>query len=234
MRKRLFALSLLAGLACAAVMLEPSAYCQEQTLWQIGRFDQSSEDFGVSFGFGPLTSAPTDPVYRVGQSDWKKDWVGFQPGSANALAGGREHPFTVIFSLDAPPRGLYKLTIGLLPYMPRRPNLSVKVNGKYGHGYAVARKELSSMAWVFESHFYRDPVMPGTMMIEGLLQLAGFCGAYAGGRGRGRAARIDDIRFLAEVTPADKEIFYRVDVRKCNPEHTLVVAEGKVTACGTD
>jgi len=109
-----------------------------------------------------------------------------------------------------------------------------KTNGKYGHGYAIARKSLSSIAWVFESHFYRDPVMPGTMMIEGLLQLAGFCGAYAGGRGKERAARVDDIRFLAEVTPADKEILYRVDIRKCNAEHTLLVAEGKVTARGTD
>jgi 3-hydroxyacyl-[acyl-carrier protein] dehydratase / trans-2-decenoyl-[acyl-carrier protein] isomerase len=90
------------------------------------------------------------------------------------------------------------------------------------------------MSWVFDSHFYRDPVMPGTMMIEGLLQLAGFCGAYAGGRGRGRAARIDNIRFIDEVTPADQEILYRVDVRKCNVERTLLVAEGKVTARGTE
>jgi 3-hydroxyacyl-[acyl-carrier protein] dehydratase / trans-2-decenoyl-[acyl-carrier protein] isomerase len=105
--------------------------------------------------------------------------------------------------------------------------------GKYGHGYALARKELASLSWVFDSHFQRDPVMPGTMMIEGLLQLAGFCGAYAGGRGFGRAARIDGIRFLAEVTPEDGEIFYRIDVRKCNAEHTFVAAEGSVIAKGT-
>jgi 3-hydroxyacyl-[acyl-carrier protein] dehydratase/trans-2-decenoyl-[acyl-carrier protein] isomerase len=109
-----------------------------------------------------------------------------------------------------------------------------KQGGKYGHGYALARKELASMSWVFDSHFYCDPVMPGTMMIEGLLQLAGFCGAYAGGRGRGRAARIDDIRFIDEVTPADQEILYCVDVRKCNVERTLLVAEGKVIARGTE
>jgi 3-hydroxyacyl-[acyl-carrier protein] dehydratase / trans-2-decenoyl-[acyl-carrier protein] isomerase len=106
--------------------------------------------------------------------------------------------------------------------------------GKYGRGYALARKELASMSWVFDSHFRHDPVMPGTMMIEGLLQLAGFCGAYAGGKGHGRAARIDGIRFLAEVTPPDQEIFYRVDIRKVNTERTLVVAEGRVSALGTD
>lgn len=98
--------------------------------------------------------------------------------------------------------------------------------GKYNRGYAVGRKDLSSISWVFESHFHRDPVMPGTMMLEGLLQLAGFFGAFAGSKGKGRAARVDDIRFLSEVTPDDKEIVYQVDVLRCNSDRTLLLAEG--------
>src|SRR5438477_12971271 len=106
--------------------------------------------------------------------------------------------------------------------------------GKFGRGYAIARKDLSSIMWIFDSHFPQDPVMPGTMLVEGLLQLAGFFGAYVGGRGRGRAARINDIKFLAEVMPEDKENLYRIDVRKYNADRTLLVAEGKVMARGTD
>jgi len=50
--------------------LNPRAlFGQEKTLWQIGEFDQSSEELGVSFGFGALSSAPPDPVYHVGSSD---------------------------------------------------------------------------------------------------------------------------------------------------------------------
>jgi 3-hydroxyacyl-[acyl-carrier protein] dehydratase / trans-2-decenoyl-[acyl-carrier protein] isomerase len=108
------------------------------------------------------------------------------------------------------------------------------VGGKFGQGYAIGKKDLCSMSWVFDSHFPRDPVMPGTMLIEGLLQLAGFFGAYVGGRGKGRAARIDDVKFIAEVTPEDKEILYRIDVRKHSADHTLLVAEGKVIARGTE
>jgi len=78
------------------------------------------------------------------------------------------------------------------------------------------------MNWVFDSHFAEDPVMPGTMLIEGLLQLAGFFGAYVGERGKGRAARVDEVKFLAEVTPADEEILYRIDVRKHNSRSEAV------------
>ena len=109
-----------------------------------------------------------------------------------------------------------------------------KEGGRFNRGYAVAKKDLSSMTWVFDSHFPSDPVMPGTMLIEGLLQLAGFFGGYVGGRGRGRAARIDDVKFIAEVTPADKEILYRIDVRKHNADHNLLIAQGKVIARGTE
>jgi len=51
------------------VLANPRAlYGQEKTWWQIGKFDQSSEEFGVSFGFGSLSSGPPDPVCHVGAS----------------------------------------------------------------------------------------------------------------------------------------------------------------------
>jgi len=131
------ALTLLAGFLIGTVAA-PTAYAEEQTLWQIGKFDQSSEEFGQSFGFGALTSIQPDPVYRVGQSE-SKDWAGFQAGSSNALAGSREHPFTVIFSLNGLPHGAYLLRVGVLPYMPRRPNMRVEVNGKRGLFYLRPR-----------------------------------------------------------------------------------------------
>jgi 3-hydroxyacyl-[acyl-carrier protein] dehydratase / trans-2-decenoyl-[acyl-carrier protein] isomerase len=102
--------------------------------------------------------------------------------------------------------------------------------GKFGRGYAIARKDLSLMTWVFDSHLPADPVMPGTMLVEGLLQLAGLFGAYVGGRGKGRAARVDDVKFLAEVMPQDEKMLYRIDIRKHSADQKVLVGLGRVIA----
>ena len=125
------------------------------------------------------------------------------------------------------------------PKLPKPPILAFdKVvelsteGGKYGYGFAIATKRLSDMDWVFQSHFDSDPVMPGTMMVEGLLQLAGLCAGYRGGRGKGRAVRVDDVKFLGEVVPEDGEIMYRVEIKKDLKNHSLFVAEGSVSSNG--
>lgn len=104
--------------------------------------------------------------------------------------------------------------------------------GKYGYGYAVATKSLADMDWVFQSHFDSDPVMPGTMMIEGMLQLVGLCGGYRGGRGKGRAVRFDEVKFLGEVKQEDEEITFRIDIKKDLKNHSLFVAEGSISSAG--
>ena len=104
--------------------------------------------------------------------------------------------------------------------------------GKYGHGFAIARKGFDDMAWVFQSHFDTDPVMPGTMMVEGLLQLAGLIGGFRGARGKGRAVRVDNVKFLGEVVPEDGEVTYRIDIKKDMKNHSLFVAEGTVSSGG--
>lgn len=125
------------------------------------------------------------------------------------------------------------------PKLPKPPILAfdqvTELNtegGKYGHGYAIAHKGFSDMEWVFQSHFNEDPVMPGTMMVEGMLQLAGLIGGYRGARGKGRAVRVDEVKFLGEVLPEDGEVTYRIDIKKDMKNHSLFVAEGTVSSGG--
>jgi hypothetical protein len=144
------------ALALTFVIGQPApASPGEVTVWQIGVFDQSSEEFGPSFEIIPTRGPRPDPIFRVGQSDGKKDWPGFQPGSANPDAGSRPHPFTVVFALDQPPRGLYKLTVSALLYRPHRPDLQVEVNGKKGLFYLRPRLtyERGDFSVLFLPHF---------------------------------------------------------------------------------
>lgn len=46
----------------------------------------------------------------------------------------------------------------------------VKNGGKYGKGYIHASKAVQSYDWFFTCHFYQDPVMPGSLGIEAILQ----------------------------------------------------------------
>ncbi len=120
--------SKLAGLlvlACAIC----GAGAQQRTLWQIGRFDDSSQEFrseGIDYA-----SSQSDAVYTVGVSR-DSDWIRFQPGPANAVAGGRLHPFQVNFILDEAPRGLYRLRVAMLYETPRLSALQLSINGHKG------------------------------------------------------------------------------------------------------
>lgn len=133
------------------------ARAADETLWQIGNFDQSAEEFDASFSeeYVSANSVPADTVYRVGKSDWEKDWPGFHPGSANGFACGREHPSRILFSLTQPPRGVFTLSVGVLHYLPRYSNLRVSMNGRRGLYFLHPRLsyELSYFPTAFFPHF---------------------------------------------------------------------------------
>ncbi|GAB3510774.1 hypothetical protein GCM10027341_49580 [Spirosoma knui] len=48
--------------------------------------------------------------------------------------------------------------------------LVVKEGGNYGKGYVFARKVIEAHNWFFTCHFYQDPVMPGSLGVEAILQ----------------------------------------------------------------
>ncbi|HEV2171984.1 MAG TPA: polysaccharide lyase family protein, partial [Nitrospira sp.] len=104
----------------------------ERTIWEIGKFDQSSFEFK---GHGDLANPQYNPVFTVGKSDPTKDWPAEQPGSANKDAGGRPHPYTILFNLSEPPRGVYRLDVSVILSHSRVPALRLELNGKSGWFY---------------------------------------------------------------------------------------------------
>lgn len=109
-----------------------SAAAQQRTVWQIGQFDDSSKEFrseNIDYA-----SPQSDVAYKVGRSS-DADWLRFQPGPANAVAGARLHPFRVDFTLNAEPRGLYRLRVAILYETPRLSTLRLSMNGHEGLFY---------------------------------------------------------------------------------------------------
>ena len=90
-----------------------------QKVWQVGTFDESSQEFkGSRIDY---SNSSQDPVFYVGKSDPARDWYAYQPGSGNGKAGFRPHPFTIKFDLPSAPQGVFSLKVGLLAYMARTP-----------------------------------------------------------------------------------------------------------------
>jgi 3-hydroxymyristoyl/3-hydroxydecanoyl-(acyl carrier protein) dehydratase len=42
--------------------------------------------------------------------------------------------------------------------------------GKHGQGYLFGSREVADNDWYFDCHFHRDPVMPGSLGVEAVLQ----------------------------------------------------------------
>lgn len=98
------------------------------TLWQIGTFDESNEEF-------PTSRPNQKVVYIVGKSDPAKDWVGIQPGSGE----GSPRPYEIRFQLPQEPQGRYQLKVGMLAISQGVPWLEVNVNGRRGWFYFQPR-----------------------------------------------------------------------------------------------
>ena len=71
--------------------------------------------------------------------------------------------------------------------------------------------------------------MPGCLGMDGLWQLLGFCLGIMGGRGKGRALSVGNVKFSGQVLPIAKKVEYILDFKKIiNRKLMLGIADGKV------
>ena len=86
--------------------------------------------------------------------------------------------------------------------------------GKYGKGSILAELKINPKNWFFDCHFKGDPVMPGCLGLDGFWQLLGFFLSWAGGKGRGRALGVKELKFKGQVRPYHNIIIYNIDIKK--------------------
>ena len=77
----------------------------------------------------------------------------------------------------------YRLSGGQLHLLDE---VQIASGGKFGQGYAYGHKVINPRDWFFKAHFHQDPVMPGSLGVEAMLQALQ---AYALQSGLGREFR---------------------------------------------
>ena len=92
--------------------------------------------------------------------DWLKDGasiieVDLKSGAPPGFARSRRRPY-------------YGLSGKQLQFLDRV--LMVKNSGRFGKGYIYADKQVNPADWFYPCHFHNDPVMPGSLGVEAMLQ----------------------------------------------------------------
>jgi 3-hydroxymyristoyl/3-hydroxydecanoyl-(acyl carrier protein) dehydratase/DNA-binding XRE family transcriptional regulator len=105
-----------------------------------------------------------------------------------------------------------------------------------GSAFAVTRVDPG--AWFFQAHFHQDPVCPGSLGLESLLQagkaLAALVFGAAGDKAQGWAApvpgRSHEWLYRGQVTPAQKEMAVNLIAREADQARRLLTVDGLLMA----
>lgn len=86
--------------------------------------------------------------------------------------------------------------------------------GQYGRGDIIAELDIRPDLWFFDCHFESDPVMPGCLGLDAMWQLLGFCLAWRGNPGRGRALGVGEVKFFGQVLPVHCKVTYEIQMKR--------------------
>jgi 3-hydroxyacyl-[acyl-carrier protein] dehydratase/trans-2-decenoyl-[acyl-carrier protein] isomerase len=127
-----------------------------------------------------------------------------------------------------------KLPAGPLLLMSRVVDIKPHA-GLFNKGEIIAEFDINPECWFFEHHFIGDPLMPGSLMLEGMWQTLGFYLGWSGYPGKVRALGVGDLRLKSEIKPDAGCIEYRINIRRIVARQTvLAIAQGSIFQGGKE
>ncbi|MTI10914.1 MULTISPECIES: bifunctional 3-hydroxydecanoyl-ACP dehydratase/trans-2-decenoyl-ACP isomerase [Curvivirga] len=89
-----------------------------------------------------------------------------------------------------------------------------KDGGEHGKGHILAELDIKPDLWFFDCHFRGDPVMPGCLGLDAMWQLTGFFLGWMGGKGKGRALGVGEVKLSDMVLPTAKKVTYEITMKR--------------------
>jgi 3-hydroxymyristoyl/3-hydroxydecanoyl-(acyl carrier protein) dehydratase len=106
-----------------------------------------------------------------------------------------------------------------------------RLGGAWGLGTVESEKQLRPDDWYFTCHFYKDPVMAGSLIAEGCVQLLQFYMLYLGLQTLTKDSSFEPVlnlsqivRCRGQVIPSDSFMTYRLEVKEIgiSPEPFMI------------
>jgi 3-hydroxyacyl-[acyl-carrier protein] dehydratase/trans-2-decenoyl-[acyl-carrier protein] isomerase len=105
--------------------------------------------------------------------------------------------------------------------------------GSADKGEMQAEFDIHPDLWFFQCHFQNDPVMPGCLGVDALWQMVGFFLGWMGGKGKGRALGVGEVKFSDMVLPSNKLVTYYIDFKRVIMRKLVLgIADGIVKVDG--
>jgi 3-hydroxymyristoyl/3-hydroxydecanoyl-(acyl carrier protein) dehydratase len=118
-----------------------------------------------------------------------------------------------------------------------RVELFVPDGGPNGLGFLLGARDVDPEEWFFKAHFYQDPVCPGSLGLESLVQLLKVAAVerWGGGprtrfRAMPEAAR--NWTYRGQITPANRRVEVRAVVTARDDAARRLTADGFLFADG--
>lgn len=127
----------------------------------------------------------------------------------------------------SPARPFYRLPTGQLDFLDEV--RLVPGGGKYDQGYIFASRAVNPQDWFYGCHFYQDPVMPGSLGIEAILEamqayalqqdLAAHMHSPRFGIAAGQAV---GWKYRGQITPDNRQMYLEIHLKRVETSPGLV------------